>query len=181
MENSAKIVLPLVSHGSWNLRFSFSRRRFHDSQRSYRLTIWSPFLPSIKKFWLKSHLYRNSLSYQLEVERGEVFWSIHVIWKNNKKIKFHIKNKWKKIKLKPISVMLVADTAWTGHFFPEHIPFSLTPGFTMEPRLALNSQYCCLNFPREEITGLYCHTRFSLCCFLYCFYVETASSCVAQI
>lgn len=96
-----------------------------------------------------------------------------------KKIKFHIKNKWKKIKLKPISVdMLVADTAWTGHFSPEHIPFSLTPGLTMEPRLALNSQYCCLNFPREEITSLYCHARFSLCCFLYCFYVETASSCV---
>lgn len=34
----------------------------------YRLTIWSSFLPSIKIFWLKSHLYRNSLSYQLEVE-----------------------------------------------------------------------------------------------------------------
>lgn len=77
--------------------------------------------------------------------------------------------------------MLVADTARTGHFSPKHIPFSLTPGLTMEPRLAVNSQYCCLNFPREEITGLNCHTRFSLCCFLYCFYVETASSCVAQI
>lgn len=44
----------------------------------YRLTIWSLLLPSIKNFWLKSHLYRDSLPYQLEVERG-AFWSIYVI------------------------------------------------------------------------------------------------------
>lgn len=166
MENSAKIVLPLVLHGSWNLRFPFSRRRFHDTQGSLQ----AYYLVSISSLYQKFSAEIPSLQKQsfLPVRSGvRRSFGRYMLYERRIKNKVTHKNKLKKIKLKPISVdMLVADTGWTGHFSPEHIPFSLTPDLTMEPRLALNSQSSCLNFPREEITGLYCHTRFSLCCFL---------------